>query len=120
MHNLYLGTAKHMLQIWIDRGIISKGDMQTIQKFVDSVQTPQHVGRIPFKISSSFAGFTADQYKNWTNIYSLMVLKDILPTEHLECWRHFVLASRLLCEMVISSDEIELADAMLLRFCREV
>ena len=66
--------------------------MQITQKFIDFVQTPQHVGRIPFKISSSFSDFTADQYKNWTNIYSLMILKDILPTEHLECWQHFTIA----------------------------
>ena len=120
MHNLYLGTAKHMLQIWIDQRLISKNDMQTIQKFVDSVQTPQHVGRIPYKIFSSFSGFTADQYKNWTNVYSLMALKDILPTQHLECWHYFVLASRLICKMIISSDEIELADALLVKFCRKV
>ena len=64
MHNLFLGTAKHMLQIWIDKCMISKSDIKTIQMFVDSVQTLQHIGRIPYKISSSFSGFTADQYKN--------------------------------------------------------
>ena len=120
MHNLYLGTAKRMLQIWIDQCIISKHDMQTIQNFVDSVQAPEHVGRIPFKIASSFSGFTADQYKNWTNLYSLMALKDLLPTQHLECWCYFVLASRLLCKMSISSDEIQLADALLVKFCCKV
>ena len=80
--------------------------------FVDSVQTPQHIGRIPCKLSSSFSGFTADQYKYWANLYSLMALKGILPTQDLECCRCFVLASRLLCKMVISSDEIELADVL--------
>ena len=49
-----------------------------------------------------------------------MALKGILPTQDLECWRCFVLASLLLCKMVISSDEIELADALLLRFCCKV
>ena len=120
MHNLYLGMAKHMLQIWIDLSIISKSDVQAIQTFVDSVQTPQHVGRIPYKIASSFSGFTADQYKNWTNLYSLMALKGILPTQHLECWRYFVLASWLLCKMSISKDEIDLADTLLLKFCGKV
>ena len=64
MHNMYFGTAKHMLQIWIDLSIISKSDIQTIQSFVDSVQTPHHVGRISYKFASSFSGFTADQYKS--------------------------------------------------------
>ena len=36
---------------------------------------------------------------------------------HLEVWRHFVLASRLLCKRQLSKDEIKVADALLLRFC---
>ena len=49
-----------------------------------------------------------------------MALKGILPTQHLECWRYFVLASRLLCKMSISKDEIDLADTLLLKFCCKV
>lgn len=49
-----------------------------------------------------------------------MVLKDILPTQDLECWCYFVLASRLLCKMCISTDEVELADALILKFCCKI
>ena len=35
----------------------------------------------------------------------------------MECWRHFVHASRLLCKLKLCADEIRLADAFLLQFC---
>ena len=77
------------------------------------------MGRNPCKIASSFSGFTADQFKNWTN-FSVMALHNILPNEHLQCWYYFVQASRLLCQMTITDAQIELADAFLLQFCCRV
>ena len=44
----------------------------------------------------------------------------ILPREDLECWRHFVLACRLLCQQRISFTELDLADALLIKFCVRV
>jgi len=61
MHNLFLGTAKHALQIWINRNIITKKDFQKIEHIIAKFVTPQHVGRIPLKSLSGFSGFTADQ-----------------------------------------------------------
>ena len=121
MHNLYLGTAKRILKdVWVERGFICDRNASLIQYRVDSVQVPHYVGRIPHKIASAFSGFTADQFKNWTNLFSLMTLHDLLPTEDLQCWRYFVLASRILCQMVITDEEIKLADAFLLQFCCRV
>lgn len=42
----------------------------------------------------------------------------IIPEEDFECWRHFVLASRLLCKKKITVSELKTADALLLRFCQ--
>lgn len=52
------------------------------------------------------------------NYYSIYCVFDILPSAHLECWRHFILASRILCKRKLTTDDIKLADALLLRFCR--
>lgn len=82
---------------------MSAKDFECIQERVDSISVPSYVGRIPYKIASSFAGFTADQFKNWTNLFSLFSLRDVLPSEHLECWRHLVLASRILCQKVVTN-----------------
>lgn len=121
MHNLYLGTAKHILKdIWIEQGLIDAKSMSITHSRIDTVHAPRYVGRIPQKIASSFSGFTADQFKNWTNIYSIMALHDILSTEHIRCWQYFVQGSRILCQMAITDAQLELADAFLLQFCCKV
>ena len=121
MHNLFLGTAKHFLKnIWIERGIINEDNFDLIQKRVNEAMVPSGIGRIPFKIRSGFSSFTADQWKNWVNYFSLISLWDILHGDDLECWRHFVLACRILSKNSITSQEIILADALLLQFCRRV
>ena len=40
----------------------------------------------------------------------------MLSNEHLECWRHFVLACRIFCQRSISKDRLKVADILLLRF----
>lgn len=119
MHNLYLGSAKHVLKaIWNDKQILSSDDFETIQRRVDQCSVPADIGRIPFKILSEFSSFTADQFKNWVIYFSLIALRGMLSEQHLEYWRHFVLACRLLSQYELSRDEIIIADALLLKFCR--
>lgn len=121
MHNLYLGTAKHMMKnVWLKErnDFISDEDFEGIQELADSMTVPQDIGRIPGEISCSFSGFTADQWKNWTTVYSLFALKGVLPDNHLECWRHFVLACKLLGKKVLTYSDIELGDRHLMEFCR--
>ena len=43
---------------------------------------------------------------------------DILPRTQLECWRKFVLACRRLVQYSLSSDDITIADGLLLKFCK--
>ena len=74
MHNLYLGTTKRFINEWVEKGLIIRNDMISIQNIIDSMQVTHYIGRIPHKIASSFSGFTADQFKNWANIYSLLAL----------------------------------------------
>ena len=121
MHSLYLGTAKHMMKnVWLKERneFISDEDFERIQELLDSMTVPQDIGRIPGKISCSFSGFTADQWKNWTTVYSLFALKGVLPDNHLECWRHFVLACKLRGKKVLTYSDIELGDRHLMEFCR--
>ena len=99
------------------RSSLSK-KISTLQTRVDNVCVPPNIGRIPRKICSQFASLIADEWKNWTNYCSIMCLRDILPQEHLECWRHFVLACRYLCRHTITSTDIRFADALLLQFCK--
>ena len=119
MHNLFLGTAKHAVKdILIKQLLILDKHVVQIQEIMDSMKTPQCVGRIPHKIASGFAAFTADQFKNWVTLYSIPCLKQILPDDHFECWRHFVLACRILCRHKLTLEDVTIADALLLHFCK--
>ena len=120
MHNLFLGTGKHMINIWLQKGLLNCSQFSEIQKFVDSMSAPCSVGRIPRKIETGFAGFKADQFKNWITLYSIPALFSILPTADLECWRRFVLACRLICKQSLSFTDIGLIDALLMKFCLRV
>lgn len=118
MHNLFLGTAKHFLKnILVGQKIINQTDFAVIQERVDSVIVPSDIGRIPH-IMFGFSSFTTDQWKNWVMYFSLVALRDILSNDIFECWRHFVLACRILCSRQLNIDQIMLGDALLLRFCR--
>ena len=54
----------------------------------------------------------------WVNYYSLFCLFGILAENDYECWRHFVLASRLLSKPLLTTDDILMADKFLLQFGR--
>lgn len=74
IHKIYLGTAKHMMKnVWLNEknDFIRDEDFQRIQELVDSMTVPQDIGRIPGKISCSFSGFKADQWKNGATVYSV-------------------------------------------------
>ena len=37
MHNFYLGTAKHMVKIWKDRGLLNQENLILIQSRIDEI-----------------------------------------------------------------------------------
>ena len=108
MHNLMLGTTKKMLKIWKEVNILNEKDFKVLQKRINKLKVPSSTGRIPSKIASSFKGFTADHFKNWALVFSTFALKDILPERHLQCWKLFVKACRILCSTVIPTSQFKL------------
>lgn len=78
---------------------------------------PHSVGRLPLKIGSGFSGFSAEQWRNWTICFSTIVLRGILPREHLQYWLLFVKACTLLCTRFLRKRNISLADKYLHMFC---
>ena len=105
MHTLFLCVAKHYLQnVWIKNGLISSTQFDLIQSRVDKIRVPAGIGRIPTKIQSGFAAFTADQFKNWVLYYSLIALHGILVNADMECWKHFVLGCRIFCSKHVSKE----------------
>ena len=78
MHNLLLGTAKYILNVWKELQFLSAKDFVEIQNLVDSFVVPSDIGRIRLKIASGFAEFTADQWRSWIVYYSLPALNPLM------------------------------------------
>ena len=98
MHNLFLGIAKKTWKIWKET-VFSKKQMVDIDKKVKDMNTSNDIGTVGSKISSNYGAFTAQEWKNWTNIHSMHALVGILPENHSLVWETFVLASRILCHL---------------------
>lgn len=121
MHNLFTGTAKHaMKNIWLDseKPLLEKKNLLQVQEKLDKVKVPARVGQMPKKIKNCYGGFTADQWKSFTVLFSVYALWNILPNSDLELWRDFVLACLYLCSSVITEAKVMLAHSYLLKFCK--
>jgi hypothetical protein len=117
MHNLFLGTAKHIIHnVYIKQGFLDKQAIDIIHKRIEKVILPPNLGRMPTQIDSR-ATYTAEQWKNWTIYFSIFCFHDLLSKPQIECWRHFVLACRYLCKKTLVETDITIADSLLLRFC---
>lgn len=121
MHNLFTGTAKHVMRnIWLDsdKPLLDKKDLLQVQEKLDKLKVPASVGRMPKKIKNCYGGFTADQWKSFTILFSVYALWNILPNNDLELWRDFVFACLHLCSSVITETKATLAHSYILKFCQ--
>ena len=73
---------------------------------------------MPKKIVNSYGGFTADQWKSFTTLFSIYVLSSVLPEPDLELWHYFVLACSYICSPVITETKAMLAHSCLLNSCK--
>ena len=96
IHNLFLGIGKHMFKVWISLDILTKDNLTIIEDSVKVFTVPNYVGRLPINISSNYGGYTASQWQSWITLYSPVVLKDLLPSDHYRCWLLFVKACSIL------------------------
>ena len=116
MHNLFLGTAKHVFKLWIKTNLMTKRNLKVLEEKIHSMDVGTGIGRLPHRIASNYGGYTASQWKNWTLIYSMFCLEGLLPASHLRCWQTFVLACQYLSSPVISKIDIVKADMLFVKF----
>ena len=119
MHNLFLGTGKHMFKTWLKLGILNMDDLEKIDKRCRCFEVPSSIGRVPINIASNYGGFTAAQWQTWIIVYSPVVLKGLIPDNHLQCWLLFVRACEILSQRILKMSSINTADLFLLQFCRK-
>ncbi|MEW8562130.1 MAG: hypothetical protein AB2541_08490 [Candidatus Thiodiazotropha sp.] len=120
MHNLFLGTAKRMFKVWIDNEVLTSEKLDVIDKKIRNVKIGGEFGRLPSNIASNWGGFTAEQWKNWTLVYSLYVLKGVIQENHYKCWHTFVTACLKLVTPIINKTDARIADHLFVKFGKEV
>ena len=52
-------------------------------------------------------------------LYSMYVLKDVIPEREMHCWQSFVLACRLLCKPRVTKTDLMLSDTKFMDFLKE-
>lgn len=118
MHNIFLGLVKHTVKIWKDIGLLQDKHYPIIQEKVDNMNPPSKIGRIPRKIGSGFAAFTADEWKHWIMIYSLYALLEILPEDHYCLWKLLVDCCLCLCQPIMTLQSADHAHKLIVQYCK--
>lgn len=119
MHNLYLGTGKKAFKVWIKHHLLTDEALLKIETRAKNFIVPYDIGRLPANISSGYGGFTANQWCNWITIYSPVLLKEVLPSEHLRCWLLFVRACSITSSRILTVEQVNSADLFLVQFCKQ-
>ena len=71
---------------WFKNNLLTKKDFNALEEHIHLLfDVGTGLGRLPHRIASNYGGYTASQWKNWTLIYSMFCLKDLLPESHLRC-----------------------------------
>ena len=106
MHNLYLGTAKHVFLMWVEFGILDENKLSKIDERLRQLSLPTDIGRIPNGMTKTYKHLTAYEWKNWTLIFSCFCLKDVLPDVHYSMWSAFVSGCRSISKRRVTHREI--------------
>ena len=62
----------NMFCVWIEKGLLSKHHLSTIDQITSQFVVPSNTGRLPLNMSSNYLSFKAAQWSSWTTIYSLL------------------------------------------------
>ncbi|OAD81271.1 hypothetical protein PHYBLDRAFT_104605 [Phycomyces blakesleeanus NRRL 1555(-)] len=118
MHNLFLGTAKRMMERWVADGIIDNKKLVAMQKTVGKIVLLPDYTSLGTKIAKGFPYIKADEWKSWCLVYSPVVLKDVLPLNKFRNWMLFIKACRILVMSNICESDIAIAHKYLEDYCK--
>ena len=118
MHNMLLGTAKHMFNVWVYIDVITPKKIDIIDGKMLETCVPSENMRSPNSMSH-YKGFKSDEWKQWVQYYSLYCLKKVLPRKHFNVWQIFVRACNLLLTRSISKGDVRDAHQLLVLFCQQ-
>ena len=91
-----------------------------IDNTLSNIEIPHDHGRLPTNISSHWGSYTANQWKNWTLVHSLLVFNDVLPKRDYHLLHTFSQACRIVSIPVITSFVTMIANHFFLKFGKEL
>ncbi|CAG8716739.1 6875_t:CDS:2, partial [Gigaspora rosea] len=120
MHALFENVAQHMFRHFTskfynneklnDTGYkISTHNWNKIGKIMEHNRKtmPLEFGRPPINIQRYYNGFKAENWYNWTVLYSLPLFQNHLPAKYINGWAKFVRATQLCLEPTITNEELK-------------
>ncbi|OAD68570.1 hypothetical protein PHYBLDRAFT_172991 [Phycomyces blakesleeanus NRRL 1555(-)] len=81
MHNLFLGTAKRMMERWVADGIIDNKKLVAMQKAVEKIVLPPDYISLGTKIAKGFPYMKADKWKSWCLACRILVMPSICESD---------------------------------------
>ncbi|OAD69113.1 hypothetical protein PHYBLDRAFT_172942 [Phycomyces blakesleeanus NRRL 1555(-)] len=119
IHNLYLKTAKRIMEKWRSSGLITDAHLAEMQLDADKMVLPEDYTPLGTKIGHGFPFMNANKWKSWYLVYFPVLLRGRLPEAHLSNWTTFVNACQYLSMPSISTAHLDEAHQSLEAFCRE-
>ncbi|GES94501.1 transposase domain-containing protein [Rhizophagus clarus] len=97
---------------------LTKKELEYIGKLMKESQTclPLEFGRALRDISKYHTGFKAVEWRNWIELFSVPLLKDIFIDKHINGWINYVKAVKLSLKYVISNDDLQEIKCSLITF----
>jgi hypothetical protein len=121
MHCLFLGIARSIVKkIWIKKDVLTPNILNKVQKMMDLFKVPADLGRIPRKVDcgEGFANFTADEWRNFINIYATVSLWEHLSMKDRTILTHFVRVCSILGNRIIERGLMQEAHSRLIKIVK--
>ena len=118
MHNMLLGSAKHIFTVWISEGIPDDDKIKRIDTAINEMTVPSEVGRVT-KSMFLYKTMKAAEWKNWVVVFSLYSLKKVLSKRHYNLWQLFVRASNIFINSSITMEEVNLGHELIVMYCKQ-
>ena len=120
LHAVFLGVSRQLTRLWIDTRYHQNpfyigGHLPLIDARLIEIQPTSEITRLPRSLTQQ-AYWKGSEWRAWLLFYSLVVLKDILPTQYLKHLMLLVDAVFRLSKDVVDGADLEIAHASLTKF----
>ncbi|KAK3929174.1 Protein piccolo [Frankliniella fusca] len=124
MHCVHLGIVKKLLKLWTHSSFSEepfslRAHMDTLDSCIKAIKPPHFTQRLPTSITDCVAYWKATEYRSFLYSYSLPMLRTIMNPVYFHHFSLLVAGLYLLNKTSISTEDLDLADYMLIKFVND-